>query len=71
MNIDILSERYYDAVTHLDANASFALTPQLRIFVEANNLLNQPLRFYAGDVSRTYQAEFYNRRFTAGIKFDL
>jgi TonB-dependent receptor len=64
-------ERYYDAVTYLDANASFAITQQLRVFVEANNLLNQPLRYYAGDSFRTYQAEFYNRRFTAGIKFDL
>ncbi|MBR9977504.1 MAG: TonB-dependent receptor [Bacteroidetes bacterium] len=64
-------ERYYDAVTYLDVNASFAITSQLRIFLEANNLLNQPLRFYAGDSSRTAQAEFYNRRFTAGIKFDL
>jgi TonB-dependent receptor len=64
-------ERYYDKVTYLDLNASYAITTQFRIFVEANNLLNQPLRFYAGDVSRTYQAEYYNRRFTAGIKFDL
>ena len=64
-------ERYYDEVTYLDVNASYAITPQLRIFVEANNLLNQPLRYYAGESIRTYQAEYYNRRFTAGIKFDL
>lgn len=64
-------ERYYDKVTHLDLNASYALTPQLRIFLEANNLLDQPLRYYAGESSRTYQAEYYNRRFSAGVKFDL
>jgi len=64
-------ERYYDAVTYLDMNASYAITPQLRVFVEANNLLNQPLRYYAGESIRTYQAEYYNRRFSAGIKFDL
>lgn len=64
-------ERFYDKVTHLDATASFAITEQLRIFVEANNLLDQPLRYYAGESTRTYQAEYYNRRFTAGVKFDL
>jgi len=42
-----------------------------RFFFEANNLLNQPLRFYAGQKDRTYQAEYYDRRFSAGVKFDL
>jgi TonB-dependent receptor len=64
-------ERYYDRVTYLDFTASYAITSQFRIFMEANNLLNQPLRYYAGIRDRTYQAEFYNRRFTAGVKFDL
>ncbi len=64
-------ERYYDKVTYLDVTGSFAFTPQIRFFFEANNLLNQPLRYYAGESNRTYQAEYYNARFTAGIKFDL
>ena len=64
-------ERYYDTVTYLDLNASYVIMPQLRFFFEANNLLNQPLRYYAGKKTRTYQAEYYNRRFSAGLKFDL
>lgn len=64
-------ERYYDEVTYLDLTGSFAITEQIRFFFEANNLLNQPLRYYAGDSKRTYQAEYYNRRITTGIKFDL
>lgn len=64
-------ERYYDKVTYLDINGSYAITKQFRFFFEANNLLNQPLRYYAGDSKRTYQAEYYNRRFTTGLKFDL
>ena len=64
-------ERYYDTVTYLDFNASYVITPQIRVFFEANNLLNQPLRYYAGNVDRTYQAEYYGRRFTTGIKYDL
>lgn len=64
-------ERYYDEVTYLDFNASYKIMPQLRIYFEGNNLLNQPLRYYAGDQSRTYQAEYYDRRFSAGVKFNL
>ncbi len=64
-------ERYYDAATYLDFNGSYSITNQLRFFVEANNLLNQPLRFYAGDSKRTFQAEYYNVRMNAGVKFDL
>ncbi len=64
-------ERYYDAVTRLDFNGSVAITPQIRFFVEASNLLNQPLRYYAGVSERTYQAEFYDVRYIAGLKFDM
>jgi TonB-dependent receptor len=64
-------ERYYDAATYLDLSGSYRFIHGFRFFFEANNLLNQPLRFYAGQKERTYQAEFYDRRFSAGIKFDL
>jgi TonB-dependent receptor len=64
-------ERYYDASTYLDVTGSYRFMEGLRFFFEANNLLNQPLRFYAGEKSRTMQAEYYDRRFTAGVKFDL
>jgi len=64
-------ERYYDKVTYLDLNGAYAFTEQLRFFFEVNNLLNQPLRYYAGDPDRTYQQEFYDRRLSAGVKFDL
>lgn len=64
-------ERYYDRVWYLDANASYAITPKFRLFAEANNLTNQPLRYYAGDRSRTFQGEYYGARFNLGLKFDL
>ena len=63
--------RYLDHQLQLDANAGYAFTPKLRLFVEANNLTNQPLRYYQGSRSRTLQSEYYNARFNAGVKFDL
>lgn len=65
------SDIYYDKQTFLDANASYAFNPKWRIFAEANNLTNQPLRYFQGIKERTFQEEFYNARFTFGLKFDL
>lgn len=70
-NEDAFFDRYYDKQFFLDANASYAFTPQLRLFAEANNLTNQPLRYYQGAKERTAQLEFYGPRFNLGLKFDL
>ncbi|RKD91672.1 TonB-dependent receptor [Mangrovibacterium diazotrophicum] len=62
---------YYDKVTYLDVNASYAISKRFRIFAEANNLLNQPLRYYQGESKFTYQAEYYDVKLNFGLKFDL
>lgn len=64
-------DRYYDKQLFMDANASYKITSQLRLFAEANNLTNQPLRYYQGIQSRTTQVEYYRPRFTMGVKFDF
>lgn len=64
-------DRYYDKVVYLDANAYYSITPKTRIYVDANNLLNQPLNFYQGVSSRLMQSEYYNARFQFGVKVDL
>lgn len=64
-------DRYYDAQFFLDFNASFAVTPQLRIYADLNNITNQPLRYFQGVSSRTQQVEFYDRRLSFGLKYDL
>ena len=62
---------YYDKQFFLDANAAYKITKNLRIFAEANNLTNQPLRYYQSISSRTVQAEYYRPKFNMGLKFDL
>lgn len=64
-------DRYYDEQLFLDVNASYAITPSWRIFAEANNLTNQPLRYYQGTQERTMQTEYYNSRINIGIKYDF
>lgn len=70
-NADAYFDRYYDKQFFLDMNASYAFSKKLRFFGEANNLTNQPLRYYQGISSRTAQLEYYGPRFNAGLKFDL
>ena len=64
-------ERWYDQVTYLDFNGSWRIKKNWRAYWEANNLLNQPLRYYAGTPERTFLQEFYGLRMTAGLKFNL
>ena len=68
---DSFDDRFYDKQTFIDANASYKFTKQLRIFAEANNLTNQPLRYYQGVSARTMQMEYYQARFNLGLKFDF
>lgn len=62
---------FYDRQTFLDVNASYAFNKNLRVYFEANNLTNQPLRYYQGIRQRTFQEEMYNSRIGFGLKYDL
>jgi len=64
-------DRFYDEQLLMDLNANFAVTPQLRIFLDVNNITNQPLRYFQGVSSRTQQAEYYGVRASLGLKYDL
>lgn len=64
-------DRYYDQQFFLDFNASYAVNKNLQVYAKLNNITNQPLRYYQGVRSRTMQAEYYERRLTFGLKYDL
>ncbi len=68
---DDFQDSYYDKQLFLDVNVSYKITRNLRIFADATNLTNQPLRYYQGISSRVKQLEYYQSRFNLGIKFDL
>lgn len=63
---------YYDRQLFLDANASYRILPYMRIFAEANNLTNQPLRYYQSGIrNRVAQMEYYKPTYNIGLKFDF
>lgn len=68
---DAFGDRYYDGQLFLDANASYRIGKYVRIFFEATNLTNQPLRYYQGIKSRVAQLEYYQGTFNLGVKLDF
>lgn len=64
-------DRYYDKQFFVDLNASFTINKNLRLYADLNNITNQPLRYYQGVSNRTQQVEFYEKRLTFGLKYDL
>ncbi|MEX0316249.1 MAG: TonB-dependent receptor [Allomuricauda sp.] len=64
-------DRYYDKQFFVDLNASFTINKNLRLYADLNNVTNQPLRYYQGVSNRTQQVEFYEKRLTFGLKYDL
>lgn len=64
-------DNYYDKQFFLDFNMAYKFMPNWRVFFEANNLTNQPLRYYQGETNRMKQLEYYQSRFTLGIKYDF
>ena len=62
---------FYDRQFFLDFNADVSLNRHLSIYVGLNNITNQPLRMYQGRHARTAKAEYYNRRLTFGLKYDI
>lgn len=64
-------DRYYDKQFFLDFNVSYTINKNLRLYVDLNNITNQPLRYFQGISERTQQIEFYDRRLSFGLKYDL
>lgn len=66
-------DRYYDKVNYLDLNASYTWGKKTKftVYANANNLLNQPLRYYQGEKNCTMQVEYYGVKVNAGFKINL
>jgi len=65
------TDRYYDKQIFLDLNANYNINKKLQIYASLNNITDQPLRYFQGVSERTQQVEFYERRMTLGLKYDL
>ena len=71
MGTDKFYDRYYDAVAYLDANVNYTFAKRYSVYMEATNLLNQPLRYYQGTKNRTMQVEYYGMKLNLAVKVNL
>ena len=53
------------------ASYTFGKKLKTTFYAEANNLLNQPLRYYQGTKDRTMQSEHYGIKVNAGVKINF
>jgi TonB-dependent receptor len=68
---DQFEDRYYDQQHLMDFNAYYSVSKKARVFIELNNLLNTPLRYFQYQSQYTMQMEYYQMRANLGVKFDL
>ncbi len=62
---------FYGRQFLLDLSAGYDINNNLSLYFGLNNITDQPLRLYQGIFERTAKAEFYERRLTFGIKYDV
>ncbi len=62
---------YVNQRLQLDLNATYAISPRVRVFAEFLNLTNQPFEVYQGSEDILIQREFYSWWSRIGVKFDL
>ncbi|WP_281558141.1 TonB-dependent receptor [Thalassomonas sp. RHCl1] len=64
-------DTYYGDYTSVDATASYYLTDNAMVYLELNNLTDEPLEYYTGSEQRPNQIEYYGLRGQIGIKYDF
>ena len=62
---------YYADNLQLDVSASYTMKNNIKIYMDATNLLNSPLLYYEGDSEFPIQRELYSFGVRAGIKVDF
>ncbi len=68
---DAFYDRWYDKVQYLDFNWDYKVNKTWAIYLNLNNLLDQPLRYFQGTENRTMQVEYYGITSRVGLKVDL
>jgi TonB-dependent receptor len=63
--------QYWAADDELDASLRYAVTPNVEVYVDASNLLNQPGRRYVRESAYTIEWERFGRRYTGGVRVNF
>lgn len=63
------SDSYYGDYTSVDFTTSYQINDDAMVYLELNNLTNEPLMYYQGHKSRPLQVEYYGMRGMLGINY--
>ncbi|QDO83088.1 TonB-dependent receptor [Shewanella psychropiezotolerans] len=63
------SDRYYGSYQSLDMSASYNLSKRASVYLEMNNLTDEPLTYYQGSPARPLQVEYYGVRGMLGFSY--
>ena len=55
----------------VDFTTSYQLNENALVYLELNNLTNEPLKYYLGDENRPLQVEYYGVRGMVGINYQF
>ena len=62
---------YYDNHKQIDVSLSQRITKNIRVYADALNLTNEPLRYYIGTTDRPIQEEYYRWWAMFGVKVNF
>ena len=63
--------QYFDKNFTVDASVSYSINKNIRLFVELNNIFNEPNRYYMGVKSRVENISYSGIRGQMGINFNF
>lgn len=67
----ILGDTYWADVARLDLSLRYSINENAQIYIDANNLTNEPGIRYQGNTSRQIEHEVFGRRYMAGVKLNF
>jgi len=70
-NGDIIGDSYWDDVGRLDFKVSYAFNESANVYLEANNLTEEPGIRYAGERIRVFEYEEFGRRYMIGLRMNF
>jgi TonB-dependent receptor len=70
-NGDILGDGYWDEVGRLDFKVGYSINDYANVYLEANNLLEEPGIRYEGNRMRVSEYEEFGRRYMVGLRLNF
>lgn len=67
----VVGDVYWDKVSRLDVSARYNINKNVQVYVDANNLTNEPGVRYQGVKSRPTEHETFGRRYLAGVRVNF